>query len=275
MRFQPSIVPLASESGKQPWWFVFSGVKLWVETSGTGFTVPRYSDFQGLNGSTIYLGEYRGISCLAAQSGGQAPAGLEPVALRTLHGQMDKELWRIAGMAYQLLNWETKRRFCGHCGNPTADKTDERAKKCPQCSTVEFPSMSPAVIVAVVKGDRLLLARSSRFPNSKMYSVIAGYHEPGETLEECVAREVGEEVGIEIKNIRYFGSQPWPFSSSLMVAFTAEYAGGEVQPDNVEILDAGWYSADNLPEVPKGGSIAKDLVDWFVRTYGEKLPTRK
>jgi len=265
MRFESSIIPSPEASGKPPWWFVFSGVKLWVKPSEDRFTVPRYPDFPGRSGVPVHLGEYGGISCLAAQSDGQPPADLEPVALRALYGRMDGELWRIAGMAYQFLNWEAKRRFCGHCGHPTKDKKNERAKKCPECGTVEFPSMSPAVIVAVVKEDRLLLARSDRFPNSKMYSVIAGYHEPGETLEECVAREVREEVGIEIKNIRYFGSQPWPFSGSLMIGFTAEYAGGEIQPDHVEIADAGWYPADNLPEIPGWGSISKALIDWFVQ----------
>jgi NAD+ diphosphatase len=124
--------------------------------------------------------------------------------------------------------------------------------------------------VAVTREDKILLARSRRFPNTKLYSVIAGYAEPGETLEACVAREVEEEVNIQVKNIRYFGSQPWPFSSSLMVGFTAEYAGGEIAPDEIEIVDAGWYGADNLPLVPGWGSIAGQLIDWFVKAMEKR-----
>ena len=116
--------------------------------------------------------------------------------------------------------------------------------------------------MAVVKEDRILLAHSQRFP-AKLYSVLAGFVEPGETLEECVEREVHEEVGISVQDIRYFGSQPWPFPDSLMVAFTADYAGGEIEIDRSEIADAGWFSADQFPPIPPKISIARQLIDWF------------
>jgi NAD+ diphosphatase len=122
--------------------------------------------------------------------------------------------------------------------------------------------MSPAIIVAVVKDKKILLARASRFPY-EMYSVLAGFVEPGESLEACVKREVREEVGIEVKNIRYFGNQPWPFPNSLMVAFTADYAAGEIRIDETEIVDAGWFSANNFPLIPSKISIARHLIDWF------------
>ncbi|MFH1481427.1 MAG: NAD(+) diphosphatase, partial [Pseudomonadota bacterium] len=125
-----------------------------------------------------------------------------------------------------------------------------------------YPRLSPAIIVAVLKNDQILLAHSQRFPG-QFYSVLAGFVEPGETLEECVQREVHEEVGITVKNIRYFGSQPWPFPDSLMIAFTAEYAGGEIRIDKSELTDAGWFSADHLPAVPSRISIARQLIDWF------------
>jgi NAD+ diphosphatase len=132
-----------------------------------------------------------------------------------------------------------------------------------------FPRISPAVIVLVERGDKVLLARANRFPG-KFYSVLAGFVEPGETLEETVAREIKEEVGIEVKDIRYFGSQPWPFADSLMIAFTATYAGGELRIDEEEIVDAGWYEPDNFPDIPGKISISRQLIDWYVTKHGKE-----
>jgi NAD+ diphosphatase len=145
------------------------------------------------------------------------------------------------------------------------DKADERAKVCTACGWVVFPRMSPAVIVAVTRGERILLARSPRFPE-KFYSVLAGFVEPGESLEECVQREVKEEVGLELKHIRYVGSQPWPFPNSLMIGFTADYAGGEMTIDGLEIVEADWFRADDLPRIPPRPTIARQLIDGFVET---------
>jgi NAD+ diphosphatase len=141
----------------------------------------------------------------------------------------------------------------------------QRAKQCPQCKLVNYPRLSPSIIVAVRRGNELLLARSPRFP-AGMYSVLAGFVEPGETLEQAVEREVQEEVGLTVKNICYFGSQPWPFPNSLMIGYRAEYAGGEIQIDRVEIEDAGWYTAEHLPAIPSRISIARQLIEAFIRT---------
>jgi NAD+ diphosphatase len=187
--------------------------------------------------------------------------------LRELFGQVDEDLVWVAGRAGQLVHWHRNHRFCGRCGSPTQDHAEERAKICPGCGLINHPRVSPAIIVAVVKDRQLLLAHSTRFP-AKFYSVLAGFVEPGESLEECVQREVFEEVGVRVGNIRYFGSQPWPFPDSLMVAFTADYAGGEIRVDSVEIADAGWFSADGLPAIPPRISIARKLIDWFVTAYG-------
>ncbi|MBW1863503.1 MAG: NAD(+) diphosphatase, partial [Deltaproteobacteria bacterium] len=119
---------------------------------------------------------------------------------------------------------------------------------------------------AVLRGNQILLARANRFPY-KFYSVLAGFVEPEESLEECLKREVKEEVGVEVKNICYFGSQPWPFPNSLMVAFTADYAKGKITIDENEIMDAGWFTADNLPRIPDKISIARRLIDWFVKNH--------
>jgi NAD+ diphosphatase len=132
---------------------------------------------------------------------------------------------------------------------------------------MHYPRLNPAAIVLVQKGDQILLARSPGFPQG-LYSVLAGYVEPGESIEETVAREIGEEVGIEVRNVRYFGSQPWPFPHSLMIGFTADYADGELSPDPGEIEDAGWYTTDDLPQLPPETSIARAMIDDFVTRHG-------
>jgi NAD+ diphosphatase len=172
-------------------------------------------------------------------------------------------LMAVAGRANQFVDWARTHQFCGGCGQPTRDKADERAKVCPSCGLVNYPRVSPAIIVAVLKGDRILLAQSTRARNS-FFSVLAGFVEPGETLEDCVRREVREETGIAVDGIRYFGSQPWPFPNALMVAFTATYAGGELAIDLSEIVNAGWFGADELPPLPGKHSIARRLIEWFV-----------
>jgi NAD+ diphosphatase len=145
----------------------------------------------------------------------------------------------------------------------------ERAKRCPQCGLLHFPRLAPAIIVLIERGDRLLLARARRFPTA-MYSVLAGFVEPGESLEEAVAREVKEEVGLSLRDIRYFGSQPWPFPDSLMIGFTAEYADGVVMVDNNEILDARWFGAEDMPEIPGKVSISRALIDHFLARARKK-----
>jgi NAD+ diphosphatase len=160
----------------------------------------------------------------------------------------------------QLLDWQAHHQFCGQCGSPTERKTTEHAMQCPQCGLVVYPRISPAVMVLVRDGDKLLLARSPRFKPG-VFSALAGFVEPGETLEQCAAREVREEVGVEIKNLRYFASQPWPFPNSLMVAFYADYAGGQITPDPTEIEAADWFSIDALPELPDPVSISRRLID--------------
>jgi len=161
------------------------------------------------------------------------------------------------------VDWDRNHQYCGRCGSATADRQEERAKICPRCGLTAYPRISPAVIVAITRGEKILLARAHRFPYA-MYSVIAGFVEAGESLEQCVRREIAEEVGITVKNLRYFGSQSWPFPNSLMVAFTAEHAGGEIRIDPSEIMDARWFTAADLPRIPDKASISRRLIDWFV-----------
>ena len=216
---------------------------------------------------SLFLGILGEQFCYAAELGPDqtVPASWEWMDLRGLAGAVGEELFWIAGRANHLLDWDRSHRFCGQCGHPTQDKSDERAKRCPACGLVNYPRLSPAVIVAVIKGDRILLARNKRF-RGPFYSVLAGFVEPGETLEQCVQREIHEEVGLSVKNIRYFGSQPWPFPNSLMVGFVADYADGEITVDNSELMEAGWFAAEALPNLPLKISIARRLIDWFVNT---------
>jgi NAD+ diphosphatase len=176
------------------------------------------------------------------------------------------EIFYLIGRAYQIVSWDANHQFCGRCGTAMTTRESERAKICPACENTNYPRISPAVIVSVVRDGKILLANANRF-KSKMYSVLAGFVEAGETFEECVKREIREEVNIQVKNITYFGSQPWPFPDSLMVAFKAEYESGELNPDGDEILSANWFAPDELPMIPGEWSIARKLINSFVDEY--------
>jgi NAD+ diphosphatase len=188
--------------------------------------------------------------------------------LRQLFGLISDDLLTLAGRAIHLLYWDSTTQFCGRCGHTTLLKTDERAKECPQCGLINYPQLAPAVIILIEKDNEILLARSPRF-KPKMYSVIAGFVEPGETLEQTVLREIREEVGIQVHKIQYFGSQHWPFPQSLMIAFTAEYLSGQITIDHREIEDADWFTIENLPPIPNKMSISRWLIDWFIEKHSK------
>jgi NAD+ diphosphatase len=212
-----------------------------------------------------YLGVVEGHGCYCAETaeGIKPPEGWRFQDLRALFGVLGEGYFRIAGRASLIVDWDRDNAFCGRCGGKTLDKEGERAKECPACGLVSYPRISPAVIVAVVREGKLLLARSVKFPRA-FFSVLAGFVDAGETLEECVHREVREEVGIEVTNLRYFGSQPWPFPNSLMIAFTADYGSGEISIDGKEIGEADWYPPDGLPSmIPGAMSVAGKLIAWF------------
>jgi NAD+ diphosphatase len=261
------------------YWFIFQADKLLVRPREEAADVPRVVDPAGLGIvplRQVYLGyledaQTQKTHCYGAEIAADAPLpdGLTADGLRQLYGQLSEPLFALAGRAVQILSWDRTHQYCGQCGAPTETLPHERAKRCPSCGLLSYPRLSPAIIIAVIRetpqGKRLLLARNHRFPAGR-YSVIAGYVEPGETLEECAQREVFEEVGIRIKDMRYFGSQPWPFPNSLMIGFTAAYAGGEFALEDAEIADAGWFGADAFPGLPPKMSIARRLIDWFAAT---------
>src|SRR5215213_9644152 len=215
------------------------------------------------------IGDLNGHACWAVEVGVDArpPEGMVFEDLRGLFYRVDETFFRMAGRAKQIVGWHATHRFCGRCGGKTEPASGELAMRCTRCWMMHYPRLSPAAIVLVERGDQILLARSPGFPKG-LYSVLAGFVEPGESIEETVAREISEEVGIGVENVTYFGSQPWPFPNSLMIGFTADYADGELSPDPGEIEDAGWYKADNLPQLPPETSIARAMIDDFVQRHG-------
>ena len=225
---------------------------------------PRIAIPEGA-ATPLFLGELDGKPCFAKllDQGAEPPEGSEPVALRQLFGALTDEEFAVAGRALGLTAWDRDHRFCGRCGGNTEPATTERVRTCTRCGFAAYPRLSPAVIMLVERDGKCLLARNAR-TKMPFYSTLAGFVEVGETLEETVAREVREEAGIEIQDIRYFGSQPWPFTGSLMIGFTARWKSGELHEDPAEIMDAGWFGRDEIPVVPPKLSIARELIDSFV-----------
>jgi len=264
-----AFIPGNEHPGTEPGlWFVLKDTDLLVRRSSAGLDIPSDTEINALGwfpaAPRHFLGMLGATPCraVAVPPDATAPDGWSFEGVRSLFGLISEGFFSVAARALELLEWDRRHRYCGSCGSPTVLKPGERAMECPSCGSLYYPRISPAVIMAVVRGDTLLLARSRRFPPG-FYSVLAGFVEPGETLEQCVAREVREETGIEVKNLRYFASQSWPFPHSLMVAFTAEHAAGEIRVDPSEILDAGWYRADALPHLPDPLTVARKLIDWF------------
>lgn len=244
--------------------FAYSDAKLLVAGTDDGPTIPTLAELAaaGVDGVRHYLGELAGVPCVAIVLGNdaEAPAGFRFSGLRALFFRVPEPLVALGARAFQVVEWDRTHRYCGRCGTATRDKGGERAKECPACGYVAYPRVSPAMMALVTHGRNLLLARSHRFPHG-MYSALAGFVEPGETIEDCVRREVKEEVGVDVGALTYFASQSWAFPHSLMIAYTAEYAGGELVPDGTEIADVRWFAADALPEMPPSLSIARRLID--------------
>ena len=185
------------------------------------------------------------------------------IGLRASYEYITNEEYRSAGKAFQILYWDEHSCFCPVCGAAMEHQTPIM-KKCPNCGNEMYPPVSTAVIVLIRKGDEILLVHARNFRGT-FYGLVAGFLEAGETLEECVEREVLEETGLRVKNITYFGNQPWPYPSGLMVGFIADYDGGEIKLQDEELSAAGFYSKENLPEIPRKLSIARKLIDWWLK----------
>jgi NAD+ diphosphatase len=243
-------VELAEVQGR---WFCIRGNKVLV------------NDRRDFDGQHHFLGVLDGEPCWAEDVADHVADEAMFSDLRSMFGSLTEVEWVVAGRAVQIVEWARTHRFCGRCGTETMHNDIDRAMKCPSCSLLAFPRLSPAIITLITRngGAEALLARGVNFP-VPMYSALAGFVEPGESLEQAVAREVFEEVGVQINNIRYHSSQPWPFPNSLMLGFTAEWTDGEINIDPTEIMDANWYTKADLPMIPPGISIARKLInDWL------------
>jgi NAD+ diphosphatase len=250
---------VSAETPAEPYLFAFAGNELVLNGDG----LPSLDDIGGaaaLDGA-IGIGEWRGRAAYALALGdGALPPRLRRIGLRTVFGELGAETFAIASRAAQMLTWDRENRFCGACGTETGRAEGEAARVCPNCELRQYPRISPVIMVLIYRGREILLARNRRNPNGA-FSAVAGFVEAGETLEETLVREVREEVGVEVRDIRYFGSQSWPFPHSLMIAFTAAYAGGTIVPDGEEIAEAAFFDIDTLPPTPPAGlSIASRLI---------------
>jgi NAD+ diphosphatase len=220
------------------------------------------------------LGSVDDRPCLAVDVDGDTPpAPLVAVDLRELYGQVTELDWSLASRAVQVVGWDRTHRYCGRCGTLTEARADERLRVCPNCGLSAYPRISPAIISLVTRGEQdeeALLAWGRRSPKRR-FSTLAGFVEIGETLEDAVHREIREETGVEVKDISYFGSQPWPFPSQLMVGFRARYAGGEIRAQDSEIVEARWFTPAEVQEVvhPHGSfTIAGWLIDSWLAEQG-------
>jgi NAD+ diphosphatase len=217
---------------------------------------------------TVFLGMHGDVACWGVDVPDGLMAPSEGVSdLYSLFGQMPESEWFMAGRAVQLVDWMRTHRFCGRCGSQTRLSDNDRAYVCSTCRLSVFPRLAPAVIALVTRGEgrdeEALLARGVNW-KGEMYSCLAGFVEPGERLEAAVVREIHEEVGIQCVDVRYVGSQPWPFPHSLMIGFRARYAAGEIVCDPTEIADAKWFRRDDLPNVPPHISIARHIIEQWV-----------
>jgi len=255
----------SGEPDEQSLCFVFQQTLLLIARGAEGAGLPAHEELARLEGKPLrrlYLGTLGERACYAFEYGAdtEVPQDMAWQGLRALYGKLDDSLFALAGRALQFVDWDRTHQFCGRCGTPTQHREHERARECPACALIAYPRIAPAVMCLVRRGQEILLARSPHFPPG-MYSALAGFVEPGESLEQCLAREVLEETGITIANPRYFASQPWPFPHSLMIAFVADYARGEITPAPDEIEDAQWFALDRLPKLPNRISVARRLID--------------
>lgn len=274
-KYIPEFLPEKTATAEgNAWAIILSAKKLLMKKSESKFDIPEIKEIKDIVievRSMVYIGRYDSHECFCIRllEEPELPENLQWIELSQLTNLSgDTGLFLLAGAANHILHWSSVNQYCGCCGNRMEEKKDERAKICPNCGNVVYPRISPATITAVFYDDQILLAHNRNFREG-LYSLIAGFVEPGESLEQCVAREIYEEVGVKVKNIRYFGSQPWSFPDSLMLAFTAEYESGEIAVDNCEIMDARWYHANSLPEIPSTDSISGKIIRWYRDNYAK------
>jgi NAD+ diphosphatase len=247
------------------WIFLFNSTELVVNPETGLPPVLKLNQAEALARNGLHpFGTLNRIPCCCGTLVDHLPeSGFIRVDLREFYQSADEDLRLAVACGRFIADVHTNNRFCGRCGTLTQIMEKEHGRACPACGLHAYPRISPAVIMGVTRGDEILLARGTRFPKRQMFSVLAGFTSPGETLEESVAREVYEETRIRVTNIRYVKSQPWPFPDSLMIGFTADYESGQIKIDPKEILEAGWFKADRLPMIPNNYSISGQLIRDF------------
>jgi NAD+ diphosphatase len=264
--FESLTVPPSDAGDDAAWYFVFIDRQI-LCMAEQGTPRPLLGDelrwLEIERHAEIFLGRYQGRACYAVAAAGATQPGFALVGLRSWLGRVTPPLFYLAGRAQQLVDWDRDHRCCGRCGAAMLDHRTDRAKQCPECELISYPRLSPSIIVLVRRGEDMLLARNASWPQG-MYSTLAGFVEPGESIEQTVHREVLEEVGIRVTRLRYLGSQSWPFPNSLMLGFHADYAGGDIRCQDGEIADARWFRYDALPSVPPGTAISRWLIDAFI-----------
>lgn len=255
------------QSDKNVQWYIFFNDRLLLKKAPDGtYSIPQssYPPFptDGHTVHDVFLNNGQRIKTFSVDDPIEDVSGWEMIGLRASFAHITHAEYRAAGKAYQILYWDVHSRYCSVCGANMEQKTPIM-KKCPKCGNEMYPPVSTAIIVLVRKGDEILLVHARNFRGT-FYGLVAGFLEAGETLEECVQREVMEETGLRIKNISYFSSQPWPYPSGLMVGFFADYESGEIKLQNDELSAGAFYSRNNLPELPQKLSIARRLIDWWL-----------
>ena len=246
------------------YWFIFFNDQLLLQKKGETYTIP-YSINPPVpvkNVLEVSLLEDMPACAASVDTPLEETAEYLPMGLRASYDYLDPVLHKIAGKAYELIYWDQHSRFCPSCGTKTVMQTTI-SKQCPNCKYEIYPVVSPAILVLIRKGDAILLVHARNFRGS-FYGLVAGFLETGETLEECVRREVMEETGLEINNITYFGNQPWPYPSNLMVGFIADYVSGTIRLQDEELSEGVFFSKDNLPELPRKLSLARKMIDWWL-----------
>ena len=246
------------------YWFIFFNNQLLLQKKGETYTIP-YSINPPVpvkNVLEVSLLEDMPACTASVDTPLEETAEYLPMGLRASYDYLDPILHKIAGKAYELIYWDQHSRFCPSCGTKTVMQTTI-SKQCPNCKYEIYPVVSPAILVLIRKGDAILLVHARNFRGS-FYGLVAGFLETGETLEECVRREVMEETGLEINNITYFGNQPWPYPSNLMVGFIADYVSGTIRLQDEELSEGAFFTKDNLPELPRKLSLARKMIDLWL-----------
>jgi NAD+ diphosphatase len=261
--------PPAEPAAGPAHWLAFRAAELLVQIEPAGATLP-FGDASILHdlepGEPLYLGILAGAPVLACEVPDHAPVpdGWRAVNLRGLYGLLPEPAYGLAGYATEMLAWCSGNGFCHRCGAPTEAMVGDWGRRCTRCAHTSYPPVSPAIIVLVHDGDQVLLTHKAGW--GPRFSIIAGFVEPGESLEECVTREIFEEVGVEVDEITYVGSQPWPFPHQVMIGYMARYTSGEIVIDAHELDEARWFHVDALPDLPPPLSISRQIIDRWLHS---------